>query len=132
MKGFPKVPLFWPDSQPADYLGYFTPIPAVPLAMHNSFFFRTIYSSQKPLDLPEMLNRFSCCHFKLSFFIQVLTLEYKIPLTSCEVNTVRFHPLIIFKASGVNKAIVPVILRQCGHPREIMSNYLLRKAIGCW
>ena len=58
--------------------------------------------------------------------IQILTLEFKIPLTSLEVSTVRFHPLIIFKASGANKAAAPVTLRQWGHPREITSNSLLR------
>ena len=39
---------------------------------------------------------------------QVFTLEFKIPLTSWDVSAVRFHPLIIFKASGVNKAIAPI------------------------
>ena len=42
--------------------------------------------------------------------IQILTLEFKIPLTSWEVSTVRFCPLIIFKASGANKAAAQLLL----------------------
>ena len=34
--------------------------------------------------------------------IQILTLEFKIPLTSWEVSTVRFHPLINSRASGTS------------------------------
>ena len=42
VKGFLKELLSWLDSQLIS-LGYFTPIPAVPFAMHNSLFFRTMY-----------------------------------------------------------------------------------------
>ena len=42
MKGFLKELLFWLGSQLIT-LGYFTPIPAVPFEMHNSYFFRTMY-----------------------------------------------------------------------------------------
>ena len=45
VKGFCKVLLFWLDSQPEITFGYFIPVPAVRFAMHNSYFFRTIYSS---------------------------------------------------------------------------------------
>ena len=57
--------------------------------------------------------------------IQILTLEFNIPLTSWEVSTRRFRKLIIFKASGANKAAAPITLRQWGHPHETISNSLL-------
>ena len=36
--------------------------------------------------------------------IQILTLEFKIPLTSREVSIVRFHPLVNLRALGSSKA----------------------------
>ena len=63
--------------------------------------------------------------------IQALILDCKIPITSREISTVRFHPLFIFKTSGV-KAIAPITLRQCGHPHEITSNSLLKQPKVCW
>ena len=42
--------------------------------------------------------------------IQVLTLEFNSSLASWEVSTVRFHPLIILRDSGVNKAVAQLLL----------------------
>ena len=43
------------------------------------------------------------------------TLEFKIPLTSWEVSTVKFHPLVNFWALFISKTIVTITLKPCGH-----------------
>ena len=44
VKGFHKMSLLWLDSSQLITFSYFTPIPVVSFAIHNSYFFRTIYS----------------------------------------------------------------------------------------
>ena len=43
------------------------------------------------------------------------TLEFKIPLTSWEVSTIRFFPLVNFWALDISKTIVAITLKECGH-----------------
>ena len=60
-----------------------------------------------------------------SLTVSFWTLESKIPLTSWEVSTLRFHPLVNLGALGISKTIVTITLKQCGHSLFSITNWTL-------
>ena len=59
--------------------------------------------------------------------LSLWTLEFKILLTSWEVSTVKFHPLVNLWALGINKTIVVITLKECVH-----NLFFIKKQTKAW
>ena len=82
------------------------------------------YSIRKAFDTPWVTAA-----LKMEPFL-LWTLECKIPLTSWEVSTVRFCPLVNLRALVISKTKVATTLKQCGHSLFSVTNKVNSDPVG--
>ena len=62
--------------------------------------------------------------------LSLWTLEFKIPLISWEVSTVKFCQLVNLWALGISKTIVEITLKQCGYSLFSATNKVYSDPVG--